>query len=55
MDDGKPVTKTESDISVEDLKGAMRSMTKELIDALHEFETNLVNEFRRYANDPNTD
>jgi len=31
----------------------MRSLTNELLDAMREFETNLVNEFRRYARDPN--
>jgi hypothetical protein len=55
VDDGQPTTKTESDMSVEDLKSAIRSTTNELIDALHELETNLVNEFRRYAKDPNAD
>jgi hypothetical protein len=55
MNGGKPVTKTESDMSVEDLKSAMRSLTNELIDAMHEFETTLVNEFRRYAKGPNAD
>jgi len=53
MDSGQLVTKAESDVSVEDLKTAMRSLTNELLDAMREFETNLVNEFRRYARDPN--
>ena len=53
MDDGQPATRPESNVSVEDLRSAMRSLTNELIEALHEFETNVVNEFRRYTEDPN--
>jgi hypothetical protein len=46
MDNGKPVTKSELDSAVGDLKG-------ELIDAMRQIETNLLTEFHRYAKGQN--
>jgi len=55
MHSGQPVTKAESHVSVKDLDTAMHCLTDELLCALREFETNLVNEFRRYTEDPFAD
>jgi len=46
MDNGKPVTKSDLDSAVGDLKG-------ELIDAMRQIETNLLTEFHRYAKGQN--
>ena len=53
MDDPQPATKADLRVSIEDLKSAMLSLKNEVLDAMHEFETNLVNEFRRCAKDQN--
>ncbi len=46
MDNGKPVTKSELDSAVGDLKD-------ELIDAMRQIETNLLTGFHRYAKGQN--
>ena len=49
MENGKPVTKTELDAAVGDLRNTIRSQKDELVDAMRQIETNLLAEFHRYA------
>ena len=57
MDNERPVTRTEFETGIRDLKselvGAMRSQKEELVDAMQQIETNLLTEFHRYAKGQN--
>ena len=53
MDNEKPVTKAELDSAVGDLRGEIRAQKDELLDSMHQIETNLLTEFHRYAKGQN--
>ena len=57
MDNERPVTRTEFETGIRDLKGelvgAMRSQKEELVDAMRQIESNLLTEFHRYAKGQN--
>jgi hypothetical protein len=57
MDSEKPVTRTEFDAGLRDLKSelvdAMRSQKEDLLDSMRQIETNLLTEFHRYAKGQN--
>jgi hypothetical protein len=57
MDSEKPVTGTEFDSGLQDLKselvGTMRSQKDELVESMRQIETNRLTEFHRYAKGQN--